>query len=267
MNSFPILTVLVLVPLAGALLVMLIGHLWPDLVRLVAWLTAIATGAFSLWLLASFDSGDAGFQFVSQHEWIEHWGISWYLGVDGISLLLVVLTGILFPLAFFTTDPHNDERPYFAWMLLLVYAVTTATMIVSVWRCGSSGTCASVAFGDGVLTVVVLSGFFGLVAGAYSGPAQAVAAAIKLPFLFFATFAVCFPAFFVVTRSSSRMTATERRASAPCGVQSSSFQPEHHFVMLHLRQRPRAKARGLHLHSAGYRAVGRQRFPRHHATP
>ena len=56
---------------------------------------------------------------MSQHEWIEHWGISWYLGVDGISLLLVVLTGILFPLAFFTTDPHNDEKPYFAWMLLL----------------------------------------------------------------------------------------------------------------------------------------------------
>ena len=89
------------------------------LVKLVAWLTAIVTGAFSLWLLAAFDSGEAGFQFVSQHEWIEHWGISWYLGVDGISLLLVVLTGILFPLAFFTSDPHNDEKPYFAWMLLL----------------------------------------------------------------------------------------------------------------------------------------------------
>jgi len=51
---------------------------------------------------------------------------------------------------------------------------------------------------DGIFAVVALSGFFGLVAGAYSGPAQAVAAAIKLPFLFFATFAVCFPAFFVV---------------------------------------------------------------------
>src|SRR5436309_4342244 len=49
-----------------------------------------------------------------------------------------------------------------------------------------------------VLTIIALSGFFGLVAGAYSGPAQALSAAIKLPFLFFATFAVCFPAFFVV---------------------------------------------------------------------
>ena len=51
---------------------------------------------------------------------------------------------------------------------------------------------------DAVVTIITLSGFFGLVAGAYSGPAQAVSAAIKLPFLFFATFAVCFPAFFVV---------------------------------------------------------------------
>src|SRR2546429_7423250 len=47
-------------------------------------------------------------------------------------------------------------------------------------------------------TIIALSGFFGLVAGASSGPAQAVSAGVKLPFLFFATFAVCFPAFFVV---------------------------------------------------------------------
>src|SRR3989475_11478498 len=49
-----------------------------------------------------------------------------------------------------------------------------------------------------LVTIITLSGFFGLVAGAYSGPAQALSAGIKLPFLFFATFAVCFPAFFVV---------------------------------------------------------------------
>jgi len=47
-------------------------------------------------------------------------------------------------------------------------------------------------------TIVVLGGFFGTMAGAYSGPAQAVSAGLKLPFLFFTTFAVCFPAFYVV---------------------------------------------------------------------
>src|SRR5205809_7401269 len=45
-----------------------------------------------------------------------------------------------------------------------------------------------------VVTIITLAGFLGLVAGAYSGPAQAPSPGLKLPFLFFATFAVCFPA-------------------------------------------------------------------------
>ncbi len=53
------------------------------------------------------------------HTWIEPWGICWHLGVDGISLFLVVLTGLLFPLAIVGIDPHHDERPYLAWLLLL----------------------------------------------------------------------------------------------------------------------------------------------------
>jgi hypothetical protein len=47
-------------------------------------------------------------------------------------------------------------------------------------------------------TLLILSALYGAVAGAYSGAFQAVSAAMKLPFLFVATFAVCFPAFFVV---------------------------------------------------------------------
>jgi len=49
-----------------------------------------------------------------------------------------------------------------------------------------------------LVTLVGLSGLYGAVAGAYSGPAQAVSAAIKLPFLFLGTLAICFPGFFVI---------------------------------------------------------------------
>lgn len=49
-----------------------------------------------------------------------------------------------------------------------------------------------------IFTIVGFSGFFGFVAGMYSGPLQAISAAVKLPFLFFATFVICFPAFYVV---------------------------------------------------------------------
>jgi NADH-quinone oxidoreductase subunit M len=73
----------------------------------------------SIWLLSSFKSDDSGFQFVSQHDWVTSWGISWHLGVDGVSLFLVVLTGILFPLVILGIDPHHDHKRYLAWLLLL----------------------------------------------------------------------------------------------------------------------------------------------------
>jgi NADH-quinone oxidoreductase subunit M len=70
-------------------------------------------------LLVAFKSKDAGFQFVSKHGWIRPWGISWHLGVDGISLFLVVLSGVLFPLVVVGVDPHKDHKRYYIWMLLL----------------------------------------------------------------------------------------------------------------------------------------------------
>ena len=106
-------------PLVGSIVVALLGKSRPEWVKLGALVSSVTTGALSLWLLGAFKSGEAGFQFVSQHVWISQWGISWDLGVDGISLFLVVLTGILFPLVIVGIDPHHNETSYFAWMLLL----------------------------------------------------------------------------------------------------------------------------------------------------
>jgi NADH-quinone oxidoreductase subunit M len=118
-TSFPILTTIVLVPVFGSLAVAITSRRWPDLVKLVGLGAALVTGVLSIWLLAAFDTGDAGFQFVSKHEWIEPWGISWHLGVDGISILLVALSGILFPIAIIGANAHHDEKPFLAWLLLL----------------------------------------------------------------------------------------------------------------------------------------------------
>jgi NADH-quinone oxidoreductase subunit M len=118
-SSFPILTAIIVVPVAGALAVAIVNNRRPELVKLVALLASVVTGALSIWLLAAFETKDAGFQFVSKHTWIEPWGISWHLGVDGISLMLVVLSGILFPLSILGADPHHDAKPYLAWLLLL----------------------------------------------------------------------------------------------------------------------------------------------------
>jgi NADH-quinone oxidoreductase subunit M len=119
MASFPILSALILLPLIGAIVVTLLSNRRPEYVKLTAALISVGTGAMSLWMLAKFNTHDGGFQFVSQHSWIDAWGISWHLGVDGISLFLVVLTGILFPLVILGVDPHHDEKRYLAWLLLL----------------------------------------------------------------------------------------------------------------------------------------------------
>ncbi len=117
--GFPILTTLVLVPAIGAVLVALTGNRRPEIVKLVGLLAAVLTLALTIWMLAAFDSGEAGYQFVTKHTWIEEWGISWHLGVDGISLLLVALTGLLFPLSMVAVQPHHDDKSYLAWLLLL----------------------------------------------------------------------------------------------------------------------------------------------------
>lgn len=121
--GFPILSMLIVVPVVGAFVITVLSKRRPEYTKLVATVTSVTTAAMTIWLTAEFDRSADGFQFVSKHTWIEQWGISWHLGVDGISLFLVLLTGVLFPLAIVGIDPHNDEpsrdKPYFAWLLLL----------------------------------------------------------------------------------------------------------------------------------------------------
>ena len=117
--GIPLLTLLVVLPLVGAVMVSLMNKAQAEQIKLVALVFSLVTGALSVFMLAKFPSGQAGFQFVSQQSWVSEWGISWHLGVDGISLFLVVLTGVLFPLVFIGIDPHHDQKPYLAWMLLL----------------------------------------------------------------------------------------------------------------------------------------------------
>jgi NADH-quinone oxidoreductase subunit M len=117
--GIPLLTLLVVLPLVGAVMVSLMNKAQAEQIKLVALVFSLVTGALSVFMLAKFPSGQAGFQFVSQQSWVSEWGISWHLGVDGISLFLVVLTGVLFPLVIIGIDPHHDQKSYLAWMLLL----------------------------------------------------------------------------------------------------------------------------------------------------
>jgi NADH-quinone oxidoreductase subunit M len=118
--SFPILPALVFIPFAGAIVVALIPKTRPELHRQVALLTALLTGALSIYLLTQFKTEDPGYQFTVTQTWVASLDIKFFLGIDGISLFLVVLTGILFPIALFAAKPEHDAKGYYAWLTLLM---------------------------------------------------------------------------------------------------------------------------------------------------
>ncbi|HYI61054.1 MAG TPA: NADH-quinone oxidoreductase subunit M [Acidimicrobiales bacterium] len=117
--TFPLLTTLVVLPAAGALVVGLLSKRRPELCRTVALLVSVLTGALTIATLVAFEAGGAEFQMVEQYSWIRDLGISWHLGVDGISLFLLVMTGVLFPIAIIGAPAPHDEKPFLAWLLLL----------------------------------------------------------------------------------------------------------------------------------------------------
>ncbi len=101
MTDLPILTITTFLPLVGAAIIFLI---WEESevahrnVRYVALLTTVLTFIISLGIWISFDNSQAGFQMVEKATWIPGTGISYHLGVDGISMLFVILTTFLMPL-------------------------------------------------------------------------------------------------------------------------------------------------------------------------
>jgi NADH-quinone oxidoreductase subunit M len=118
-NAFPLLTSIIVLPAITGIAVLCIPRAREDALKIVTLVGSVATAALTVWLMVKFSVHNSGFQFVSQHQWIKSFGISWKLGVDGISLFLIALTGVLFPLALLGASPKKDLKSYFGWMLLL----------------------------------------------------------------------------------------------------------------------------------------------------
>jgi NADH-quinone oxidoreductase subunit M len=93
-----ILAWITLLPLAGAALVMLVPREEEAIHRGLGFGTALATFLVSLFILGDFDAAQSGFQLQIDKMWIEPLGIHFHLGIDGISLWLVLLTTFLMPL-------------------------------------------------------------------------------------------------------------------------------------------------------------------------
>lgn len=112
MTDWPILSTVTFLPLVGAFLILLIkddSEAARRNIRNVAFLTTIFVFALSLVIWAGFDNSNAGFQMVEKHAWFGE-GISYHMGVDGISMLFVVLTAFLMPFCILASWKSVDFR-------------------------------------------------------------------------------------------------------------------------------------------------------------
>lgn len=116
---------LILAPALGALLLSAFPAEAKTAQRGAATAISLVPLAIALWLWSGFDASASGFQFVERAAWIPQFGISWYLGIDGISLLLVLLTVVLTPLVLYAAAQsiHRRLKAYLVSMLLLESAM------------------------------------------------------------------------------------------------------------------------------------------------
>jgi NAD(P)H-quinone oxidoreductase subunit 4 len=115
------LSVLLVVPVIGAAL----AAWWPGQTRSIASAIALAIIGWTVFLLTQFNLGEPGMQFVEDFTWIDSLGLSYKLGIDGLSLPLVALNSLLTWVAIYSSDEKIDRpRLYYSLILLLNAAVT-----------------------------------------------------------------------------------------------------------------------------------------------
>jgi NADH-quinone oxidoreductase subunit M len=118
MNSFPLITAMTLTPIIGALVVLLLPIQYSP--RRVALVFCGASLAWVAWLWAHFNPNSSGLQFVETHEWIASLNAQYFVAVDGLGLVMVLLTAIVTPLALLASRQGPSKPPaYFALILLL----------------------------------------------------------------------------------------------------------------------------------------------------
>ncbi|HNW58566.1 MAG TPA: NADH-quinone oxidoreductase subunit M [bacterium] len=120
LSSVPILSLLTFLPLAGALLLLFVPRQYEQFIRRFTLTLTLVVFLLALPLFGGFDGANPGFQFEELRSWIPSAGIGYHLGIDGISLLMVMLTAFLTPLVILGSWSAVTKRVKEYMMMFLV---------------------------------------------------------------------------------------------------------------------------------------------------
>ena len=106
------LTLLTFFPLLGVIVLLFMNSEAKTAIRWVAMVTSLLTFGVSLWVLSQFSASNPDLQLVAKYSWINvaGWNIYYYLAVDGLSILLVLLTAFLTPISLLSTWTAVEDR-------------------------------------------------------------------------------------------------------------------------------------------------------------
>ncbi len=122
--NFPFLSVITFTPMAAALLILMIPAERKTEVRVTALAAAVLTNILSIYLYFAYDMHASGYQFVEKFDWVPQFGISYHVGVDGMSLPLVLLTAIVMLTGVLISWGIDDRpREFFAFLFVLATGV------------------------------------------------------------------------------------------------------------------------------------------------
>jgi NADH-quinone oxidoreductase subunit M len=121
MQSWPLLSLLIWLPIIGGALVLALGNTRPGAARWLSLLIALVVFVLSIPLFTGFDYANAGLQFLERREWIPAYDIQYHLGADGISVALIVLTTLTTVLVLIGAWASVEKRvsQYYAAFLFL----------------------------------------------------------------------------------------------------------------------------------------------------
>ncbi|HEV3096869.1 MAG TPA: NADH-quinone oxidoreductase subunit M, partial [Candidatus Dormibacteraeota bacterium] len=121
-NNVPWLSILWLLPVAGVVLIMLLPPAQRALAKWVGLVVSLAVLGVAVVLAVSFDTGGARYQFVESRRWIPAFGTGYTLGLDGIALVLVLLTAVLLPLLLVAgwNDAGHRRRAVHTYVALML---------------------------------------------------------------------------------------------------------------------------------------------------
>ncbi len=131
MNDIPWLSVLWLLPVAGTVVIMLLPPAQRALAKWVGLIVSVAVMAVAVALAISFDTGGPQYQFRESHQWIPAFGTGYTLGLDGIALVLVLLTAVLVPLLLVAAWNDAGDRKRAAHTYVALILAVEAMVLIS----------------------------------------------------------------------------------------------------------------------------------------